>query len=52
VALFLGERSLLRGPEAGQGSTRLLVTDVPKTFDETATRFLGAHAGPAEQIDL
>jgi len=57
VASFLAERNLLRGDDGAKnvtmpGSTRLLVTDVPKTFEETAARFLGAHAGPAEQVDL
>lgn len=52
VATFLGERDLLREPDAPPGTTRLFVTDLPKTFDETATRFLGARAGAAEQVDL
>ncbi|MBX3225596.1 MAG: glutamate racemase [Labilithrix sp.] len=60
VASFLRERDLLRerGAEAERddvartGRTHLFVTDVPKTFEETAARFLGEHAGAAEQIDL
>lgn len=55
VASFLTERDLRRPPAESRGreaSTRLFVTDVPKSFDETAARFLGAHAGSAEQVDL
>lgn len=52
VATFLEDRALLRAPERGPGSIRLLVTDVPKSFDETARRFLGAEVDGAEQIDL
>ena len=50
VAGFLEQRALLR--EGKAGSTKLLVTDLPKSFDETASRFLGSEAGGAEQIDL
>jgi glutamate racemase len=52
VAGFLAQRDLLRDVARGPGSTRLLVTDLPKSFDETASRFLGADAGAAEQVDL
>lgn len=53
VASFLAERDLLRPPaEVGAATTRLFVTDVPKAFDETAARFLGAPASAAEQVDL
>lgn len=58
VATFLRERHLLRGGadgpegEPARGTTRLFVTDVPKTFEETAARFLGERADAAEQIDL
>lgn len=51
VAAFLGERDLLRR-DARRGETRLLVTDMPKSFDETAKRFLGADVEGAEQVDL
>lgn len=51
VASFLAERDLLRD-DGRAGATRLLVTDVPKSFDETAARFLGERAAAAEQIDL
>lgn len=49
VASFLGERDLLG---AGSGSTTLLVTDLPKSFDATASRFLGGDVPAAEQVDL
>jgi glutamate racemase len=52
VAGFLDARALLRDPARGAGSTKLLVTDLPKSFDETASRFLGGDAGGAEQVDL
>lgn len=53
VAAFLRERELIHtAGDARSSSTRLFVTDVPKTFDETASRFLGAEAGSAEQVDL
>jgi glutamate racemase len=52
VAGFLASRELLREATRGPGSTKLLVTDLPKSFDETASRFLGADAGGAEQVDL
>lgn len=52
VAHFLATRALLRDEARGSGSTRLLVTDLPKSFDATASRFLGAEVGGAEQVDL
>jgi len=52
VAGFLEGRALLRETSLGPGSVRLLVTDVPKTFDETASRFLGSEVAGAEQVDL
>lgn len=50
VAAFLEGRALLRA--GGPGTTRLLVTDMPKSFDATASRFLGDDVGEAEQVDL
>jgi len=50
VAAFVTERAL--GAEPRRGTTRLCVTDVPKSFDEMAVRFLGAPSGDVEQIDL
>jgi glutamate racemase len=52
VATFLEGRSLLREAGSGLGETRLLVTDLPKSFDETAARFLGGDVSGAEQVDL
>jgi glutamate racemase len=52
VATFLEARDLLRDASAGPGSVRLLVTDMPRTFDATASRFLGAEVDGAEQVDL
>jgi glutamate racemase len=51
VAGFLASRELLREGDA-PGTTRLLVTDLPKSFDETASRFLGGSVGSATLIDL
>ena len=45
-------RTLLRDPALGPGSIKLLVTDLPKSFDATASRFLGAEVAGAEQVDL
>jgi glutamate racemase len=60
VASFLAERDLLQAPVRGRrGTARLFVTDVPKSFAETASRFLGlprvGESGASldvEQIDL
>jgi glutamate racemase len=51
VRAFLEARDLARrgAPERG---VRLLVTDVPGTFRETASRFLGDAVGDVEQVDL
>lgn len=54
VSAFLTERNLAR--RGRRGRTRLLVTDLPRTFHETASRFLGdamEHVDDeVEQIDL
>lgn len=53
VASFLAERNLVgQGTGMGTGTTRLLVTDLPKSFDATASRFLGGDVPAAEQVDL
>jgi len=60
VRAFLDARGLARPPRAGggggagqdRGSVKLLVTDIPRTFAEVATRFLGAEVGEVEQVDL
>jgi glutamate racemase len=49
VRTFLETRSLAR---TGAGDVKLLVTDVPRTFREVATRFLGDAVTEVEQIDL
>ena len=48
---FLVERDLAN-PRSSPGTTRLFVTDLPKSFDATAARFLGAPSDEVEQIDL
>ena len=48
---FLQSRGLTRVvPDAG--SVQLLVTDVPRTFREVASRFLADDVGDVEQVDL
>ncbi len=47
---FLEARGLMR-PGSG-GSVELLVTDVPRAFQEVAARFLGDAAPEVEQVDL
>jgi glutamate racemase len=48
---FLTTRGLARTTEDG-GGIELLVTDVPKTFETVAARFLGGSLPHVEQIDL
>ena len=52
VASFLETRGLSREPGPSPGAIRLLVTDLPRSFDQTAARFLGREVEGAEQIDL
>jgi glutamate racemase len=52
VAEFLRARGLARPASAGGGSIELLVTDMPKTFGDVASRFLGGIVPRVEQIDL
>ncbi|MDP8998623.1 MAG: glutamate racemase [Myxococcota bacterium] len=53
VRAFLQARGLARPEDhARDEAVRMLVTDVPRTFRETATRFLGADFGEVEQVDL
>ena len=60
VASFLRERALNKEDRddghRGPGETKLLVTDIPKTFAETAHRFLGSdprgESARVDQIDL
>jgi glutamate racemase len=49
VRTFLETRGLAR---SGLGDVKLLVTDVPRTFREVATRFLGDAVTEVEQVDL
>jgi glutamate racemase len=52
VSDFLSSRALTRlAPRSGE-AVKLLVTDVSRTFQEVATRFLGVAVGEVEQIDL
>ncbi|HEY8086975.1 MAG TPA: glutamate racemase [Polyangiaceae bacterium] len=50
VEAFLDSRALRR--EGKGGSVELLVTDVPRTFRDVASRFLGAEVTDVEQVDL
>jgi len=52
VSDFLRSRDLTRSGPAPGVAVRLVVTDVPRTFREVATRFLGNEVGEVEQIDL
>ncbi len=49
VHAFLHGRGLAR---TGRGSVELRVTDVPRTFREVASRFLGEEVAEVEQVDL
>lgn len=51
VAAFLAERDAA-APEGGQASLELLVTDLPKSFSEVASRFLGGEIPSVSQVDL
>jgi glutamate racemase len=50
VRTFLEERGMVRS--GSDGSVELLVTDIPRTFREVATRFLGDEVRNVEQVDL
>jgi glutamate racemase len=52
VRTFLEGRNLARPAGADSRGVHLLVTDVPGTFRETATRFLGDAVSDVEQVDL
>jgi glutamate racemase len=50
---FLQTRELTsRGAPTAEPPVRLLVTDLPRSFREVATRFLGGEIGVVEQVDL
>jgi hypothetical protein len=50
VRTFLASRDLVRDPQPGR--VKLLATDLPRSFAEVATRFLGEEAHEVEQVDL
>ncbi|HEY1692432.1 MAG TPA: glutamate racemase [Polyangiaceae bacterium] len=50
VRAFLESRGMARTGDGG--GVQMLVTDVPRTFGEVATRFLGSEVGEVEQVDL
>jgi glutamate racemase len=52
VRAFLDARGLAQGARTTKARVDLLVTDLPKTFADTASRFLGGDAESVEQIDL
>jgi glutamate racemase len=52
VRAFLESRGLARPAAGAPGAVKLLVTDMPRTFREVASRFLGAEVGDVEQVDL
>lgn len=51
VVGFLADRDQATARER-EGTLELLVTDLPKTFSDVASRFLGGALGHVEQIDL
>jgi glutamate racemase len=52
VREFLESRALLAPPHTRNGGVELLATDVPRTFEHVATRFLGEAVAEVEQVDL
>jgi glutamate racemase len=52
VKEFLTARGLTRDDGQARGKVKLLVTDLPRTFAEVASRFLGDAVGDVEQVDL
>jgi glutamate racemase len=52
VAEFLATRGMTRDDGREEGTTRIFVTDMPRTFRDVAGRFLGAEVGEVEQVDL
>jgi glutamate racemase len=49
---FLAARGLTREEGRGEGSVKLIVTDLPGSFAAMASRFLGGPVGEVEQVDL
>ncbi len=52
VLAFLSARGLARQAPAPASPVQLLVTDVPSSFREVASRFLGSDVGEVEQVNL
>ena len=52
VRAFLEARGLSRQGSGARAAVQLLVTDVPRTFREIASRFLGDEVDEVEQVDL
>jgi glutamate racemase len=52
VAQFLSSRAMASRVPPSEPPVKVLVTDVPHTFQEVAARFLGHVVGEVEQIDL
>ena len=52
VRAFLETRGLCRQSPGEAAAVQLLVTDVPRTFREVASRFLGDEVDEVEQVDL
>lgn len=51
VMRFLGERGMAK-ESTERGDLSVLVTDMPKSFESVASRFLGETLGSVEQVDL
>ncbi len=49
---FLSERSMLAEAGEGRGTIEVLVTDMPRSFADAASRFLGGPLPRVTQIDL
>jgi glutamate racemase len=52
VKAFLASRALTTENPGDGPPVQLLVTDMPRTFGEVASRFLGEQVGDVEQVDL
>jgi glutamate racemase len=52
VQAFLEVRELARHGPPADDPVKLLVTDVPRSFQEVASRFLGSDVGEVEQVNL
>lgn len=52
VASFLQTRAIDRPASEGLGAVKLLATDVPRAFEEQASRFLGEATSGVEVVDL